>query len=262
MRNAIQENPTLTLAVNGMSCQSCVGRVQRALTAVSGVADAVVDLKANNATIRYDPVSVGIEDLKAAVTSAGYTISENDANESEKIPAWREPPFKFSNLRGYLIGLLASFAIVGIYLGMNTLTSDWYFARVQFSEYRWWIISLAIGLGMQVTLYTLFRAHLRGKKKTAANSSMAASGGVSVVAMMACCSHYLATVIPLLGVSFLSATAVASLEQYQPYFFLAGIVSCLFGIGLMVRMMRKHGMFRTGVPKVLMRIIPGRLSNV
>ena len=65
MRNAIQENPTLTLAVNGMDCRSCVDKVQRSLTSVTGVADAVVDLKANNATIRYDPVSVGIEDLKA-----------------------------------------------------------------------------------------------------------------------------------------------------------------------------------------------------
>jgi predicted cobalt transporter CbtA len=113
-----------------------------------------------------------------------------------------------------------------------------------------------------VTLFALFRAHLRGKKKTAANSSMAASGGVSAVAMMACCSHYLATLIPLLGVSFLSATAVASLAQYQPYFFLAGVVSCLFGIALMVRMMRKHGMFRTGVPKVPMGIRPGRFGKI
>jgi hypothetical protein len=91
---------------------------------------------------------------------------------------------------------------------------------------------------------------------------MAASGGVSVVAMMACCSHYLATLIPLLGISFLSATEVAGLEQYQSYFFLAGVVSCLFGIGLMVRMMRKHGMFRFGIPKVLMRIRSSRFSNV
>ena len=168
----------------------------------------------------------------------------------------------FSSPRAYLFGIVAAFAIVGIYLTMNTLTSNWYFAKVQFSDYRWWIISLAIGLGTQVTLFTLFRAHLRGQKKTAANSSMAASGGVSVVAMMACCSHYVATIIPLLGISFLSATAVAGLEQYQSYFFLAGVVSCLFGIGLMVRLMRKHGMFRIGVPKVLMRIRSGRLNNV
>ena len=185
---------------------------------------------------------------------------ENDRETNDSCCA--QPMRWNSSPHAYLLGILAAFGIVGIYLAMNTLTSNWYFARVQFIEYRWWIISLAIGLGIQVALYTLFRAHLRGQKKTAANSSMAASGGVSVVAMMACCSHYLATVIPLLGISFLSATAVAGLEQYQPYFFLAGVVSCLFGIGLMVRMMRKHGMFRTGVPKVLMRIRPGRLGNV
>jgi hypothetical protein len=38
-------------------------------------------------------------------------------------------------------------------------------------------------------------------------------------------------------------------------------MSCLFGIALMVRMMRKHGMFSTGVPKMLMRISPGRFST-
>ena len=192
-------------------------------------------------------------------SSAAGKITEKDLKPA---PECCGQVVNFSNPRAYLLGVLASIAIVGIYLGMNTLTSDWYFARVQFSEYRWWIISLATGLGIQVTLYTFFRVHLRGKKKTAANSSMAASGGVSAVAMMACCSHYLATLVPLLGVSFLSATAVASHEQYKPYFFLAGVVSCLFGIALMVRMMRKHGMFRTGGPKGLMRIRSGHVGNV
>ena len=124
-------------------------------------------------------------------------------------------------------------------------------------------ISLAIGLGIQVTLFVLFRApHLRGRKKTAAKSSMAASGGVSVVAMMACCSHYLATLIPLLGVSFLSATAVASLAQYQPYFFLAGLLSCLLGIALMARMMRRHGMFKARISDERLRLKPGRMGNI
>ena len=192
-------------------------------------------------------------------SSAAGKITEKDLKPT---PECCGQVVNFSNPRAYLLGVLASFGIVGMYLGMNTLTSDWYFARVQFIEYRWWIISLAMGLGIQVTLYTFFRAHLRGKKKTAANSSMAASGGVSAVAMMACCSHYLATLIPLLGVSFLSATAVASLAQYQPYFFLAGLVSCLFGIALMVRMMGKHGMFKVEVPNVLKRFKPGRIGNV
>ena len=119
-------------------------------------------------------------------SSVAGKIPENDPEELKPSPECCEQAVDFSSPRAYLIGVLASFAIVGIYLGMNTLTSDWYFARVQFSEYRWWIISLAIGIGIQVTLFTLLRVHLRGRKKTAAKSSMAASGGVSVVAMMAC----------------------------------------------------------------------------
>lgn len=206
-------------------------------------------------------VRAGAVAEKSSVDDA-VTPSESGSTDCCHGTRDQKIPLDFSSPRLYLPGLLASLAVVGIYLGMNTLTSDWYFAKIQFSEYRWWIISLAIGLGIQVTLYALFRAHLRGRKKTAVNSSMAASGGISAVAMMACCSHYLATLIPLLGISFLSATAVASIAQYQAYFFLTGLVSCLLGIALMVRMMRKHGMFTIGVLDVLSRLGPGRMGNV
>jgi copper chaperone CopZ/uncharacterized membrane protein len=241
----------VALTIKGMHCGSCIGRIKTALAALDGVADVYVDIATGKATVRYSPAIVGMENLKAAVISAGYEIVGNapDDFRLKAVPTCREHLADFSNPRAYFLGVLAAFAIVGIYLGMNTLTSDWYFAKVQFSENRWWIISLAIGLGIQVSLYSLFRGYHRGKNKTAANSSLAASGGVSVVAMMACCSHYLATLIPLLGVSFLSAAAVANIAQYQPYFFLAGIASCLLGIGFMVRMMRKHGMFAPAAHK-------------
>ncbi len=203
-----------------------------------------------------------VDNSMRAESDAGYEISGTDSAESKPVADCCKQTVDFKNPRAYLLGMMASVLIVGIYLSMNTLTSDWYFAKIQFSEYRWWIISLAIGLGIQVTLFTLLRVYLRGKKKTAAKSSMAASGGVSAVAMMACCSHYLATLIPLLGISFLSATAVASIAQYQAYFFLTGLVSCLLGIALLVRMMRKYGMFTTGVFDVLSRMRSGRMGNV
>jgi len=203
------------------------------------------------------------DQIETMAAAADCCIDASIENQGETdASCCTKPMHRFSSPHAYLFGIIAAFAIVGVYLTMNTLTSDWYFAKVQFSENRWWIIGLAIGLGIQVTLFTFLKVHIRGKKKTAATSSMAASGGISAVAMMACCSHFVATLIPLLGISFLSATAVAGLAQYQPYFFLAGLVSCLFGIGLMVRMMRKHGMFRVGVPEVRMRTRSGNFSNV
>ncbi len=148
--------------------------------------------------------------------------------------------------RAYFYGVIAAFAVVGIYLTMNTLAADWYFARMQFADYRWWIITLAIGLGIQVAMFTAFRAYLRGVRMKAATTSIAATGGVSTAAMMACCSHYLAAILPALGIPFLSASAVANVAEYQVYFFAAGVASCLFGIGLMLRLMAKHGALRSG----------------
>ncbi len=122
-------------------------------------------------------------------------------------------------------------------------------------------MALAFGLGVQVTLFSLLRAQLKKNRMRAAKSSMAASGGVSTAAMMACCSHYLATVLPALSLPFLSAAAVAKLEQYQPYFFLAGILSCIVGIGLMVLIMKKNGMIPTGTIKRFFNFGFGRLVD-
>jgi cation transport ATPase len=237
---------TVTLSIGGMQCQSCERKVAAALMGFAGVADATVDLAGQKAIVRYDSTKVRVKGLKKIIAAQGYTALETDANESERTENCCNQRMKWSSKPGsYLFGAMAALAIVAMYLAMNTLTADWYFAKIQFSEYRWWIITLAIGLGIQVTLFTRFRAQLRNTKMRAAKSSMAASGGVSTAAMMACCSHYLATVLPTLGVSFLSASAVASLEQYQAYFFLAGVLSSLFGIGLLLRLMAKHGMIQT-----------------
>ena len=244
-KDKAQIHSTVTLGIDGMHCESCVGRVETALLRLAGVADTEVDFTEQKAKIAYDSGRVSIDDLIASVEAEGYHILGEEIKGSELQTECCSQSFNwFSNPRPYIFGTIASFAIVGVYLGMNTLTADWYFARVQFSEYRWWILTLAVGLGIQVTLFTLFRAQVRGQKMRVAKSTMAASGGMSATAMMACCSHYLATVIPVLGVPFLSAAAVASIAEYQTYFFLAGVVSCLVGVGLMLRMMEKHGIIQ------------------
>ena len=167
---------TVTLDIGGMHCESCIGRIETALLRLAGVVETEVDLSEQKAKIIYDSKRVSIEDLKASVEADGYHIlCENQKSSELNAECCNILTFSWlSNPRSYLYGALASMAIVGVYLGMNTLTADWYFAKVQFSEYRWWILTLAIGLGIQVTLFTLFRAQLRGAKMRAAKSTMAA----------------------------------------------------------------------------------------
>jgi Cu+-exporting ATPase len=68
------------LALDGMSCASCVGRVERALAAVPGVTGASVNLAAGRAAVRHPAGLVSAADLVAAVEAAGYGARGLDAD--------------------------------------------------------------------------------------------------------------------------------------------------------------------------------------
>src|SRR5918992_695404 len=69
-----QDEKTLTIPVTGMTCASCVGRVERALKKVPGVLGASVNLANEKATVRYLAGEVEPRDLKKAVEGAGYGV--------------------------------------------------------------------------------------------------------------------------------------------------------------------------------------------
>jgi len=70
---------TIELSIEGMTCASCVGRVEKALQAVPGVTDATVNLAAERARVHGN---VDPDALVAAVASAGYEARPIDAGAS------------------------------------------------------------------------------------------------------------------------------------------------------------------------------------
>ena len=64
---------TIELPVLGMTCASCVGRVERALKRVPGVTDAAVNLATERATI-HATSGVSQEDLVQAIQKSGYEV--------------------------------------------------------------------------------------------------------------------------------------------------------------------------------------------
>ena len=68
---------TIELAIGGMTCASCVGRVEKALKAVPGVTEAVVNLATERATVRG---VASVQDLIAAVDKVGYEASPVDTS--------------------------------------------------------------------------------------------------------------------------------------------------------------------------------------
>src|SRR5438309_10903706 len=67
------------LPSGGMTCASCVRRVERALSKVEGVQSANVNLATERATVKYDPSRVTTSNLRAAVESAGYAVPTEEA---------------------------------------------------------------------------------------------------------------------------------------------------------------------------------------
>ncbi len=62
----------LMLRITGMTCGHCQKTVEKALAQVDGVYGAVVDLQGGVAEIDYDDDTATIEELTAAVATAGY----------------------------------------------------------------------------------------------------------------------------------------------------------------------------------------------
>ena len=68
--------PTLemVLPVSGMTCASCVNRIERFLDRAEGVAQSSVNLATERATVHYDPARIDRSGIVAAIESAGYGV--------------------------------------------------------------------------------------------------------------------------------------------------------------------------------------------
>jgi Cu+-exporting ATPase len=62
----------ITIPVMGMTCASCVWRVERTLSEKEGVAEASVNFAAEKASVTYDPTTTNPDDLIGAIRDAGY----------------------------------------------------------------------------------------------------------------------------------------------------------------------------------------------
>jgi len=75
---------TMDFGVEGMTCASCVGRVERAIRKVPGVADVAVNLASGQARVMFTTDTPEAELVTAAVTKAGYGVSIKAAEQADE----------------------------------------------------------------------------------------------------------------------------------------------------------------------------------
>src|SRR5215218_2824008 len=75
----------VTFGVTGMTCASCVGRVERALKKVPGVLEARVNLANERATVEYLAGEVEPRELEKAIEGAGYGVVREEEASVEDV---------------------------------------------------------------------------------------------------------------------------------------------------------------------------------
>ncbi len=70
-----KEKITKVIHIDGMSCVHCAAKVEKALAALSGVADVKVDLEKKTATVKLKK-DIDSQTLKSTVENLGYSVTE------------------------------------------------------------------------------------------------------------------------------------------------------------------------------------------
>ena len=135
-------------------------------------------------------------------------------------------------LRPVLYAFMAGALLLGVYAVVLVLVSGTEFLRAQFTQFWYFVLALAAGFGAQVGLYTRLRQVTR--HDGASGRVVAVSGGTSTAAMISCCAHYVANVLPVLG----ATGAVALVAQYQTELFWVGLAFSLAGLVYVGRKLR------------------------
>ena len=114
------------LRVGGMTCASCVSRVEGALRGVRGVHSASVNLATETGTVEYIPGVASLDDFRAAVDEAGYSVeglADTDDAEKEMDRLGRVKEIKALRNRFALAAILGAIIFLGSFDGFPLVSN-------------------------------------------------------------------------------------------------------------------------------------------
>jgi heavy metal translocating P-type ATPase len=175
--------------IEGMSCASCVGRVEAALRDLEGVLDAAVSFGAGELRLRYLERVVQEADIIAAVKQAGYAAVRKGAGETA---ATRRAEEARELKQGFLVALVLALPVFLLEMGGHLYPPFHYWVMATVGQQASWlfqfVLTSAVLIGPGRKFYTVgFPMLLKGAPDM--NSLVAvgtlAAYGYSVVATFA-----------------------------------------------------------------------------
>ena len=131
----------LSVPVIGMTCASCVNRIERYLSRAEGVSDANVNLATERATVRFDPAVIDRTGIVAAIEAAGYDVGHESAGDAAADVDAAELE-RATERRELLFQAIASLVIGGVMMAIMFWPggTPWPIADVN----RWFLIPATI----------------------------------------------------------------------------------------------------------------------
>uniref|UniRef100_A0A4W2GVP5 Copper-transporting ATPase 1 n=1 Tax=Bos indicus x Bos taurus TaxID=30522 RepID=A0A4W2GVP5_BOBOX len=130
IENADEGDGVLELVVRGMTCASCVHKIESTLTKHRGIFYCSVALATNKAHIKYDPEIIGPRDIIHTIESLGFEASlvKKDRSASHldhkrEIRQWR---------RAFLVSLFFCIPVMGLMIYMMVM--DHHLASLQHNQ--------------------------------------------------------------------------------------------------------------------------------
>ena len=115
-----------TLDITGMTCSSCAGRIEAALSVAPGVSQASVNLAIETAAISFDPTITSAQALVKVVEEAGYGAKiKDDSDDDDAAEKARLKKLKYTLIFSSLLTLPLVAQMVAIFLGIPFHVTPW-----------------------------------------------------------------------------------------------------------------------------------------
>ena len=158
------------LKIGGMTCASCVNRVEKALKKVKGVLTATVNLATETAQIRMLSSDHTQSDLSSAIEKAGYHVIRDDNDVTVESASAARPSIQDREKRAVWIGALLSLPlIIPMVLqpfGVNWMLPGW----IQ------WLLATPVQFGLG---WRFYRAGWKALRAGAGNMDLLVATGTS-----------------------------------------------------------------------------------
>jgi Cu+-exporting ATPase len=135
----------LELAIEGMTCASCVKRVEKALTHVPGVAQAQVNLATERALVSYDPSSAQPQAMVDAVIKMGYEarpIAAQDDHAERQSQARDAEAQRLQ--RAFTVALVLTLPVFLLEMGSHLIPAMHHWVLATIGQQNSWLLQFVL----------------------------------------------------------------------------------------------------------------------